>query len=493
MTFTDGETMPLIKNDELLESAFQDELKKIEERIKDDPVWIKWGEIVGEEERSILSPAQIIDVFINHMHLRPHGISKEEKAKADLEWLSKLVDQEPFIQNILDYRKYTKILHTYLEGIAKEVNDDGRLRCFYTINNVSSYRIAANSPNFMNISSRDEFQVDLIKKCFVPDEGYYYTSMDFSSLENCGSAYLTHDEYFTSVLLQGRDMHKENALFMYCFSDEEFQALKKYDEENGTHYAKTARNGGKAASFSTLYGAQKETVGGTLYKYMIEKNVHVTPTELAKDRIIRVLDLENKYIVSGEKEDREEFYLKQYYEHAKAFLDDFWNVRMIQTSEYKKNLMNKYFTFGYIQFPVGLNMHGLFSSLTICNAICQGSSGCITLYCMVLLDYLYKYFNIKGFLTNIIHDDLNCDIKKEDIFRAMSLQKIVMEDVSYKAFSALGFATFKLKAECELSDKTWGDKKAYNDFMEYYKANKNKIEKAIDEALDGDYLFNNWK
>ncbi len=29
MTFTDGETMPSIKNDELLESAFQDELKKI--------------------------------------------------------------------------------------------------------------------------------------------------------------------------------------------------------------------------------------------------------------------------------------------------------------------------------------------------------------------------------------------------------------------------------------------------------------------------------
>ena len=112
---------------------------------------------------------------------------------------------------------------------------------------------------------------------------------------------------------------------------------------------------------------------------------------------------------------------------------------------------------------------------------------------MVLLDYLFNYFNIDGFLTNIIHDDLNGNFKKECTNKAMAIQKIVMEDIAYKAFSALGFATFKLKAECEISDITWGDKKSYEGFMDYYKEHKEEIEKEIDKALNGDYWFSTWR
>ena len=466
------------------------ELQKIEERIKDDPVWIKWGELVGFEKRSILSDSQIIDVFINHMHLHPHGISMNEKAKADFEWLSKLVDQEPFIANILEYRKYAKILHTYLDGLVREINDDGRIRCNFTTNNVSSYRIASNSPNFQNISSRDEFQVELIKACFVPDEDSYYTSFDFSGLENCGSACITKDPYFTAVICDGRDMHKENALFMFCMSEEEFKALKKYDEENGTHYAKTARNGGKAASFSTLYGAQKGTIGNTLWKYMNEKQVRVTPTEFARDRVIRVLRMEEQYKLSKTNEDKEEFFLKCYIEHANEFLKDFWQVRGKVTYDWKTNNMNNYFKVGYAQYPVGLNIHGFFNSLTINNAVIQGSSSCCTLYSLILLDYLLKYFKINGFIINIIHDDINMIVKKSDIVKAMSLQKYVMEECTRKAFPWL---TFNLSAECEISDTRWSDKKEYSEFNEYYEENKEKIGNAVEKALDGDWLFENWR
>lgn len=473
----------------------EEEIKKIEERIKDDPIWIKWGEIVGEDKRSIDSPAQIVEVFINHMHLRPHGISSKEKAKADLEWLSKLVDQEPFIQNIIDYRWYCKVARTFLAGIDKEVNDDGRLRCSFTLNNVSSYRMASNSPNFQNISSRDEKQVELIKTCFIPDNDYYFASFDFSALENFGSACLTHDKYFTSVLLDGRDMHKENSLFMACMSEEEFQALKKYDEENGTHYAKATRNAGKTASFSTLYGAQKGTVGMSIWKTFNEKQIHVTPTELARDRVIRVLKMDEKYNASKKDKDKEEFYLDCFIEHADDFLKDFWNVRMKDTKIFKDNLMQTYFKQGYICYPTGNIFKGLFSSLTICNAICQGSSGEVTLAVLVWLDYLLKYFKIPAKIINIIHDAVYVLVPKKYMIKTMALMKYVMEEVTYKAFSQLGFLTLHLKAEPEASDISWGNDKDYDDpaFMEYYKANKEKIGRAIDKALNGDYLFTSWR
>lgn len=472
----------------------QDELKKIEERIKDDPVWIKWGEIVGVEKRSILSASQIIDVFINHMHLHPHGISMKEKAKADLEWLSKLVDQEPFIANILNYRKYTKILHTYLDGIAKEVNDDGRLRCFYTTNNVSSYRIAANSPNFMNMSSRDEFQVELIKKCFIPDENCVYSGYDFTALENYGSASLSEDPYFLKVLEGSADLHKDNSLFLFFMTDEEFKALKKYDEEHGTHYAKTNRNGGKIASFSTLYGATKQTIGGSVYKYLNEKQVRVTPTEFARDRVIKMLKMDERFETSNAT-DKEEFYLDCFIEHADDFYKDFWNVRMKESKRYRDKLLDTYLTNGEIFYPTGNVFKGMFSSLTILNAICQGSSGEVCLAVIVWLDYLFDYFKIPARITNIIHDSVYLCTPKEYQIKALALQKYVMEEVTYKAFNKLGFLKLHLKAEPEVSDISWGDAKDYDDptFIEYYKENKEKIGRAVDKALNGDYTFETWR
>lgn len=46
----------------------------------------------------------------------------------------------------------------------------------------------------------------------------------------------------------GVDMHKDNCLYVFFTNDEEFHALKQYDEEHHTKYAKALRNGGKTAS-----------------------------------------------------------------------------------------------------------------------------------------------------------------------------------------------------------------------------------------------------
>jgi hypothetical protein len=107
-----------------------------------------------------------------------------------------------------------------------------------------------------------------------------------------------------------------------------------------------------------------------------------------------------------------------------------------------------------------------------------------------MLDYLFKYFKIDTRLINIIHDDINTITKKEDIIKAMSLQKYIMEEGTFKAFPWL---TFKLSAECELSDITWGDKKGYDAFLDYYKENKDEIGRAVEKALNGDWVFKSWR
>ena len=116
--------------------------------------------------------------------------------------------------------------------------------------------------------------------------------------------------------------------------------------------------------------------------------------------------MEEKYNASKKDKDREEFYLDCYIEHANDFLKDFWSNRMAKTSLWQRNNMNNYFKYGYAQYPIGLNIHGLFSSLTINNAVIQGSSSSITLWCLVMLDYLNNYFKVNAKVCNIIHDDI---------------------------------------------------------------------------------------
>ena len=67
--------------------------------------------------------------------------------------------------------------------------------------------------------------------------------------------------------------------------------------------------------------------------------------------------------------------------------------------------------------------------------------------------------------------------KKEHIIKTMSLQKYIMEETTFKAFPWL---TFKLSAECEISDITWGDKKGYDAFLDYYKENKEKVAEYVE-------------
>lgn len=473
-------------------------LKELDAKIKDDPIWKEWGDFIGVEKRSILSDSQIVDFFIKHKHYFPKGISKRAKPCADLEWVSKMVDQCPFLQNVLDYRKYTKLLSTYLKGaLLRETNDDGRLRPFFTLNNVTSYRMAANSPNFLNFVSREPVSVKMIKSCFIPDDNCYYVSHDYSGLENCGSAAICKDSYAESVIIGGHDMHKENALFMFCMTEEEFTALKEYDNANGTKLAKACRNAGKTASFSTLYGAGKETVATSIWKAMEEYDIHVTPTETAKKRIIRELKLEQKYsdyVKECERKktlplDKDEFFLTAYQEHAQDFLVDFWEVRMKATKDWKDRNMEHYFRTGYAEYPVGFIIHGSFTPMTINNAVVQGSSSCCTLYSLIVLDYLLKKFNYKAFLVNVIHDDINLIVDKSQLTEVLCLQKWVMEELTRLAFPWL---TFNLKAECELSDKSWADKKEYNAHLEYYKEHKDEIGERVKKELNYTYKFEDW-
>jgi len=454
-------------------------MREIECRIKDNPVWKEWGDIVGVNERTLLSDTQIIKVFITNKKLWPVGINRSSKPKADHEWLSKMIDQEPFLQNVLDYRKYQKMSQTYLRSFLTETNDDGRIRSFYTLNNVSSFRTASNSPNLQNQASRDAEMVELLKGCFKPPEGWFLTSMDVSGLENAVSANITGDEYMLGCVDGSVDMHIDNCLQAFCFSKEEYDSLAEYDEQNHKKFAKTARNGGKLSSFQNLFGSGKETAATSLWKYMVDKDVHVTPTETAKERVIKVLQMEDKYsaylIDNKNKRDKEgnpiiplekeEFFYTVYENYAQALLDDFWNNRMKTTKEWRDNLFENFLKTGKIQYPVGLTVRGLGVRNFLLNSIIQGSSSCIVLFALIIFTEKLEQLGFKGRPCMTIHDDIVGLVPKEELDEFLALQKYCMEVATARIFKWL---KVPLRVEAEISDTSWADKKKYKGFIPLY-------------------------
>jgi hypothetical protein len=81
-------------------------------------------------------------------------------------------------------------------------------------------------------------------------------------------------------------------------------------------------------------------------------------------------------------------------------------------------------------------------------------------------------------------------VNNQELIKAMSIQKAVMEECTRFAFPWL---KFNLKAECETSTISWADKKEYTEFLDYYERNKDKIVEAIGKAIDYDWTFKNWR
>lgn len=446
-------------------------LAEIEEAIKDHPVWKEWGEFVGEDTRSILSDTQIINFFIKHKGLFPTGISKRAKPKADHEWLTKMLDQEPFLQYVLDYRKYNKMVNTYIRGYRTEINDDGRIRSFYTLNNVSSFRSASNSPNGQNQASRDKQQVSLLKSCYVPPSGWYITSCDFSGLENAISANVTNDPMMRMCVDGSVDSHLINAQQAFFFNDDEYAELKRYDEENGTKMAKTLRNGGKSGiSFPILYGGAKEVVATACWKYIQDYDVHVSPTETAMERIIERLDMESRYTkmcTANPKKviDKEEAFYKMYEDYIQEVIDDFWKNRFKVTNDWRNDTFESFLNTGKIHYPTGLTIRGLGSRNFLLNAPIQGSGNCCTMLALTIFERELKKRGFKGRPVAQVHDDILGLVPAEELDEYLALQKYVMEVVTQKVFP---WITQQLRVEAEVSDVSWADKKPYDGFLELY-------------------------
>lgn len=124
--------------------------------------------------------------------------------------LDKLAPDYPFVADILEYRQLTKLKSTYADGLAGYIGADGRIHSTFNQTITATGRISSTEPNLQNIPVRMELG-RLIRKVFVPRDGFVFLDADYSQIELRVLAHLSGDEMLIKAYREAQDIHRMTA------------------------------------------------------------------------------------------------------------------------------------------------------------------------------------------------------------------------------------------------------------------------------------------
>ena len=195
-------------------------------------------EIAGEEF-NINSTKQLGVILFEKLGLKAKKKTKSGYSTSE-EVLNSLIDDNPIIEKILEYRGLMKLNSTYVDGLIPYINKKtGRIHSYFHQTITATGRISSTNPNLQNIPARDEFGKN-IKKAFKPEKGYVYIDADYSQVELRVLAHISGDENMVKAFNNDEDIHREVASKVFDVPFEEV--------------TKEQRSRAKAVNFGIVYG-----------------------------------------------------------------------------------------------------------------------------------------------------------------------------------------------------------------------------------------------
>ncbi len=197
-------------------------------------------------EVNLNSPKQLADLLYREM-----GLAGPKDGSTSIEALSALENDSPIIEKILTYRKYAKLMGTYIDGLLPHIKKDGKIHSYFNQAQTSTGRLSSSSPNLQNISARDEEAKQIRNAFYYDDPKISMLSLDYGQIELRIMAALSHCQSYIDVFASGRDVHTETA--KKIFHTEDVTPLM--------------RRKAKAVNFAIIYGTTDfglaEQIGGT--------------------------------------------------------------------------------------------------------------------------------------------------------------------------------------------------------------------------------------
>lgn len=157
----------------------------------------------------------------------------------DAETLENLYEAHPIVPLILEHRKYQKLNGTYIEGLLRQQEPDGRIHTSFDQTAAATGRISSVEPNLQNIPVRSELGRE-IRKAFVARPGWLLVDADYSQIELRVLAHMSEDPVMIDAFLRGQDIHRRTAAEVYGVEL--------------TQVTPAMRSASKAVNFGIVYG-----------------------------------------------------------------------------------------------------------------------------------------------------------------------------------------------------------------------------------------------
>ena len=328
------------------------------------------------ETFNINSPKQLGVVLFEHLNL-PNGKKTKTGYSTAADVLDKLAPDYPVVAKILEYRQLTKLKSTYADGLANYIGEDGRIHGKFNQTITATGRISSTEPNLQNIPIRMELG-RLIRKVFIPQEGYTFVDADYSQIELRILAHCSGDEALIHAYREARDIHRMTASQVFHIP---------FDE-----VTETERRNAKAVNFGIVYG---------ISSFGLSQDLSITKKEAAK-------------------------YIDSYFETypgIKRFLDD--AVAHAKEMGYVVTLFGR-------RRPVpelssSNFMQRSFGERVAMNAPIQGTAADIMKIAMIGVNRAFKENHMKSRVVLQVHDELLVEAHDSEIEQVQEILKREME------------------------------------------------------------------
>ena len=292
--------------------------------------------------------------------------------------LEKLSGRHEIIDLILEYRQLGKLQSTYIEGLLKEIHEDGKIHTYYQQALTQTGRLSSTNPNLQNIPVRIE-EGRKIRKAFIPSEpGWVMFSADYSQIELRVLAHMSGDERLLAAFREGEDIHTRTAGDVFHVEAQDVTP--------------DMRRAAKAVNFGIVYG---------ISDYGLSQNLNITRKEAAEfiERYLASFPGVKQYMESSIAEAKQQ-----------GFVTTLMNRR-----RYLPDINSRNF-----------NLRS-FAERTAMNTPIQGTAADIIKKAMVEMDRRLEAEGLQARMLLQVHDELIFECPEEELGKLSEIVPEVME------------------------------------------------------------------
>ena len=337
-------------------------------------------ELAGEKF-NINSPKQLSKILFEKLGL-PGGKKTKSGYSTNVDVLNKLADKHPIVEKLLEFRQFSKLQSTYVEGMLPMIDSrTGRIHSNFNQTVTATGRISSTEPNLQNIPVRTELGREIRRMFVAEGENACLVDADYSQIELRVLAHISDDDTMKKAFTENIDIHTQTASQVFGVPIDEVTSIM--------------RSRAKAVNFGIVYG--------------------IGAFSLAQDLKISVKEADA--------------YIKEYLHHYPKV--DIYMKKVVE--EARKN--------GYVTTMMGRrrNMPELkaarkvtqaFGERVAMNAPIQGSAADIIKVAMVRVYQRLKSENLQARLILQVHDELIIESPKEEKDHVRQILKEEMENAA---------------------------------------------------------------